>query len=637
MASTKGGSGKSYNVSSNGTITVSRPDGSTKSISPGQSGYAKTNQAMQADTGKSYNNIKNSSSSSSSSGSSGSSGGIGSALKNFANAISNVTNRGSSSSSSSSGSSGSSSSVFNSITNAFSNVIEKVKSTRVVSSYIPGGSGKSYNVNSNGTITIKENGKTRTITKSDSKYESTKKAMEADTGWNIDRIKNVSTNTKNGSTIGATSSIVKYTQYNDLTPGKTEATKSNLFGNPLYGSNIGLTKGYTSSSGTYYPYNGSYSEGNITIPKEAVYDKTNNKYIWKTKEGLIMIHYANDKVTRAIDDGTSEYQHAQSAMAAIKGDSHVTSVAVQEKLSQAQLDLTTEHGISLILDKNGNIQKRYDGPVVDGVLYDENGNIINSGYTGNGVINIDDYTVEYGRNEANVLIAIYKPKIKPEQKKEQLPTPTIINPPSYDPETENPPIIPPFIYFDLPVPTFYSDLKKQNKYSYFFGLDELKIMNNAINPYCCFVSKAITLNNVKTIALEADYFCDDNSSIEFYIIDGTNTIPIIPFNETLIKNEKLFINLPTRFTIDETQPILIKEKSKITSYTLSDYKNNIIDMSKDFNITYTPVCNYYYQPYNNTIKLKIILRNYELEDIAPYIKTVKIRMYGEDNLWNMNI
>lgn len=46
-----GGSGKRYSKSSNGTIKVSYKDGSSRTISPGQKGYANTNTAMKNDTG----------------------------------------------------------------------------------------------------------------------------------------------------------------------------------------------------------------------------------------------------------------------------------------------------------------------------------------------------------------------------------------------------------------------------------------------------------------------------------------------------------------------------------------------------------------------------------------------------------
>lgn len=63
-----GGSGKSYSKSSNGTIKVSYKDGSSKTISPGQKGYANTNTAMKNDTGSNKptsSGSRNSSSSSS--------------------------------------------------------------------------------------------------------------------------------------------------------------------------------------------------------------------------------------------------------------------------------------------------------------------------------------------------------------------------------------------------------------------------------------------------------------------------------------------------------------------------------------------------------------------------------------------
>lgn len=408
----------------------------------------------------------------------------------------------------------------------------------------------------------------------------------------------------------------------------------NLTGhNSYYGANIKTTDGYTSKDGTKFNFKGHYTEDNIQVPAGAVYDASQDKWIWKTQEGTIFVKYSNG-TARSIDDGESQYQHAQAALAAIQKSTKPTTILPQQSLSQGALDLAPDKGIVYVYDEYGNKTKTYDHiALVDGAFYNEQGEILNSAYTGNGVYNTQtEYTYTWSRNAQGIMVGVFKKIPKP--------TPEPINIPTREVEYyEGDPIpdIPPFIYFDVPIPTFYADLNKINKYTYFLGIDELTIKNNTNNNTSCFISKNITLNKVKAIQLEANYFCDDNSSIEFYIVDGTNEIPILPINETIVQNEKIFLNLPTRFQIDETKDILIKEKNNITKYTLSDYKNNLLDMSKEYNISYSPITNYFYKPYNNTIKIKVIIRNYVLNEMLPFIKDLKIRMYGEDNLWNMNI
>lgn len=192
---------------------------------------------------------------------------------------------------------------------------------------------------------------------------------------------------------------------------------------------------------------------------------------------------------------------------------------------------------------------------------------------------------------------------------------------------------PPFIEFDEPMPTFNSDLKKLNKYTYFFGIDDMQLRHVSLNPTCCFISKSIelgTLDEGEYIELDASYSADENSSIEFYIIDGTNEIPIVPIKDTLIKNEKVFTGYETRFKVDKSKQVIVKRDGVTTNVSLDEALLN----NQNYVLTYTPDGGYQYKPFHTTIKVKIIIRNYKLENYAPCVLGgMKIRKYAKGGLW----
>lgn len=196
-----------------------------------------------------------------------------------------------------------------------------------------------------------------------------------------------------------------------------------------------------------------------------------------------------------------------------------------------------------------------------------------------------------------------------------------------------PPPPPPFIEFNEPMPTFKSELKKLNKFTYYFGIDDIQLRHVSLNPTCCFISRSIELGELSQddyIELDARYSIDAYSSVEFYIIDGTNEIPIVPIKDKLIQNEKVFNGYPTRFKVDKTKPVIVKREGVTTNVTLEDALAN----NQNYVITYTPDGGYQYKPFHNAIKVKIIIRNERLENYAPCVMNgIKIRKYAKGGLW----
>lgn len=223
------------------------------------------------------------------------------------------------------------------------------------------------------------------------------------------------------------------------------------------------------------------------------------------------------------------------------------------------------------------------------------------------------------------------------------PEPEVIDPPIAAPTYYEPvyaycpPPPPPFIPFNEQPPTFSSDLKKVNKYSYFFGLDKLAVNNVTVNPNCCFVSQEIALGEITEdgyIQLEADFSNENNSAIEFYIVDGSNEVAILPVNQNLVLNEKIFFGLSTRFNVDVSKGYEIKKNGTIIDITLEKAMQSTDAL---YTITYTPTTTHNYKPINSSIKIKVVLRLYDKEANAPYITKMKIRKFGGGTLWKQDI
>ena len=171
---------------------------------------------------------------------------------------------------------------------------------------------------------------------------------------------------------------------------------------------------------------------------------------------------------------------------------------------------------------------------------------------------------------------------------------------------------------------------KIKKYIYNFGIDSINFSNVNINNDTCFISNEINLEyNNCYIQLLAEYDEGDNGSIEFYIIDGSEEKAILPLNQEKVFNEKIFSNLKTRFTIDESQKIIIKKDGVLinTNFEQAQKLNE-----SNLTISYTPINAHNIKIKNKNIRVKIIMRTYDNKTCIPYVKKINIRKYkGEYN------
>lgn len=154
------------------------------------------------------------------------------------------------------------------------------------------------------------------------------------------------------------------------------------------------------------------------------------------------------------------------------------------------------------------------------------------------------------------------------------------------------------------------------------------------------VSKEIPVDNVSYITVSGDVVGD--GSVEYWILDGANEIPLLPEDSNTVYKEKLFCDLntetiTTRFPIDQVQginPVLYEDNIVLNK----DYKEL---QPEDFNnhiyyLTYTAAGNVQqYIPYTNKVRLKIIVRQYTTEPV--FVKHIMLHKYGGSVLWISNL
>lgn len=174
----------------------------------------------------------------------------------------------------------------------------------------------------------------------------------------------------------------------------------------------------------------------------------------------------------------------------------------------------------------------------------------------------------------------------------------------------------------------------KNKYFYYlFGIDNLEIQHVNIDDQSCFISKEIKIDDLKEnehITLDV-IDSIEKGSIEYYIIDGTESIPILPESVETVIDERIFYRLPLRFNYDSTKPIIIKRNGNIVKMNLQE----VINKNEDgviYTVSYTPKDTTINKLLNNKIKIKAIIRKYH-NDYSSFIKNINIKKYGGGKLW----
>jgi hypothetical protein len=194
------------------------------------------------------------------------------------------------------------------------------------------------------------------------------------------------------------------------------------------------------------------------------------------------------------------------------------------------------------------------------------------------------------------------------------------------------PAFPSIEEFNKPIPVFNANVQEINKTTYFFGIDAITSRYRIINKTCGIVFKNISIGRCSYIELVANAVTNDNCSVEFYIIDGTKELSILPVSCNRVVNEKLFFNMSPRFSVDIKREIEIKKNGQIIKRTVDGLEDlNLHDGL--YTISYTPIEAYQYYPENETISVKVLQRLYKESAEPSYITNLLVRKYGGGIPW----
>lgn len=177
-----------------------------------------------------------------------------------------------------------------------------------------------------------------------------------------------------------------------------------------------------------------------------------------------------------------------------------------------------------------------------------------------------------------------------------------------------------------------NNIVEKNMYNYMFGIDSIAIKNIEQEQDSCFISQPIDINELgdgEYIQMHVEEVLDEDTTIEYSILDGDVEIPVLPFGSKIIKNEKVFNALPLRFNQDYSLAVTIKKDGITTDISLDDAKTQLLSR---FSVDYFPEENYNYKPINSNIKIKAVIRSYSNATNNSYLKAIKIRKYGGDVL-----
>ena len=175
-------------------------------------------------------------------------------------------------------------------------------------------------------------------------------------------------------------------------------------------------------------------------------------------------------------------------------------------------------------------------------------------------------------------------------------------------------------------------------YTYIFGLDAFDFMNVEQDITGYFVSDYISigqLSETEHIKLAVSHVKDENTCIEYSILDGEKEIPIMPIDIEYIENEPIMIGMETRFVRDpkETANEIIKKDGQVVNISFEDARD-MLDGGR-YSISYKPysITNWI-TPINKEIRVKAYIRTFGSNiTTVPYIDLITIRKYGEEGLW----
>ncbi len=168
--------------------------------------------------------------------------------------------------------------------------------------------------------------------------------------------------------------------------------------------------------------------------------------------------------------------------------------------------------------------------------------------------------------------------------------------------------------------------------AYYFGIDAIEVSSNEYERKSAYLSPYIEIGEASYIELEVKR--NRPSRIEFYILDGSTENAILPLGDTIVQDEKLFWNLPTRFTINQNKSIVVKKNGIATTMTLDSLSAEAFGPNT-FSVTYSPTeQSHRYVPKNSKIRIKVIQRC-EDGEVPAVIQSMVIHKHGGEGIWNI--
>lgn len=195
-----------------------------------------------------------------------------------------------------------------------------------------------------------------------------------------------------------------------------------------------------------------------------------------------------------------------------------------------------------------------------------------------------------------------------------------------------------------------SDIINTQITNYKFGINNLYLKYDNATVTSGVLSKIIQIGKCDYVTLNTSLQQqrkEDYYGVEFSIIDNNNEKPIIPYNQSQVIYEKLYLKLPLRFQANKTTPITVNEVTK-DGMTLYNTYNNLLDFENDRNVidnqiannkkelvvSYVPVEGKRITVDNDKIYLKIIKHVY-VGNMPVKIENIIINAHGGKLEWKI--
>lgn len=186
--------------------------------------------------------------------------------------------------------------------------------------------------------------------------------------------------------------------------------------------------------------------------------------------------------------------------------------------------------------------------------------------------------------------------------------------------------------------------------NYKFGINNLSFKYDNATLTSGIISKFIQIGNCDYVTLNTSLEQqkkEDYYSLEFCIIDNSNEKPIIPYNQSQVMYEKLYVKMPLRFEVNKLVPIVVNEVTQNgmvlynTYNNLLDFENNrsaidaqIADNRKELVVSYVPTEGKRIYVDSDKIYLKIIKHVY-VGNMPIKIENIIINAHGGKLEWKI--